>query len=237
MFCILCGNELPDQAKFCPSCGTPVLKEAEVNSDQRIGTLKGQAVGTILKVGVQKVGASVSSTQEIGTLESGGAAVGVVIGEKGSPIHIGGQQQYGDTVHGPKKVVTTGGGAHIGGNVNTGGGDFVGRDRIVQGNEIRANQISSQDLQRLFEPLMKSILEVPASNQPDALNKAEELKQEVAKGNAADDSKMGKLIDGLIGLVPSAVTGIASIFASPILGGLAGPVTQFILDKIQGKSD
>ena len=160
-------------------------------------------------------------------------------------------------------TINTGGGAYVRGNVRA-GRDFIGRDKVVHGDEVRgdkivgdkitvgdifgqgiaigrgaqatvATRISGQELQKLFEPLMKYLREVPSANQTEALKKVEELKREVAKGKTADDSKMGKLIDGLIGLVPSAVSSIASIFASPILGGLAGPVTKYMLDKIQGK--
>jgi hypothetical protein len=160
-------------------------------------------------------------------------------------------------------TIETGGGAYIRGNVST-AGDFVGRDKVVHGDEVRGDKIggdkitagdisgqgvaigrgaqatvtagiSSQGLQLLFESLMKSIREIPIANQTEALKKAEELKQEVAKGKVADDNKMAKLIEGLIGLVPSAVSGVTSIFASPILGGIAGPVTKYVLDKIQGK--
>jgi hypothetical protein len=160
-------------------------------------------------------------------------------------------------------AIDTGGGAYVAGNVRT-GGDFIGRDKVVHGDKVRGDKIggdkitvghisgegiaigrgaratvttglSGQDLHRLFEPLMKSIREMPIANQTEALKKAEDLKEEVAKGKAADDSRMGKLIDGLVDLVPSAVSGIGGIFASPVLGGLAGPVTKFVLDKIQGK--
>jgi hypothetical protein len=61
------------------------------------------------------------------------------------------------------------------------------------------------------------------------------LKVEVAKGKHADDSVVAKLVEGLVGLVPGAVAGIVSAFASPVLSGLAGPVTKYALDKIQRK--
>jgi len=31
MFCSNCGTQLPDDAKVCPSCGTPVTSENEIN--------------------------------------------------------------------------------------------------------------------------------------------------------------------------------------------------------------
>jgi hypothetical protein len=39
-------------------------------------------------------------------------------------------------------------------------------------------------------------------------------------------------VKGLVGLVPSAVSAIASAFGTPILSGVAGPVTQFVLEEL-----
>ena len=63
----------------------------------------------------------------------------------------------------------------------------------------------------------------------------EALKAEAAKGKQADDGTVAKLVDGFVQLVPSAVGAIVSAFGTPILGGIAGPVTKFVLDKIGGK--
>jgi hypothetical protein len=46
---------------------------------------------------------------------------------------------------------------------------------------------------------------------------------------------MAKLLDGMVALVPSATSAIVSAFATPILGGIAGPVTGFVLEKLRGK--
>ncbi len=48
----------------------------------------------------------------------------------------------------------------------------------------------------------------------------------------ADDGKLGKIIDGLVSLVPGADSAVVSMFATPILSGIAGPVTQFVLYKL-----
>ena len=82
---------------------------------------------------------------------------------------------------------------------------------------------------------MKFLSATPSPKKDEALKKVEALKQEVAKGKEADDNRVAKLLDGLVGLVPSAVSSVVSTFASPILGGIAGPVTKFVLDKIQGR--
>ena len=39
------------------------------------------------------------------------------------------------------RIVNTGGGAYIEGNVSTGGGDFVGRDQIIHGDQVRGDKI------------------------------------------------------------------------------------------------
>ena len=57
----------------------------------------------------------------------------------------------------------------------------------------------------------------------------------MAKGKDADDSKIAKLLDSLVELVPGAVSTVVSTFASPILAGIAGPVTKFVLERIQGE--
>jgi hypothetical protein len=46
---------------------------------------------------------------------------------------------------------------------------------------------------------------------------------------------MADIVDGLVALVPGAVGSVVSMFATPILGGIAGPVTKYVLNKIQRK--
>jgi hypothetical protein len=123
--------------------------------------------------------------------------------------------------------VDTGGGAYIDGNV-TAGGDFVGRDKITQG-------VSPRELESLFTPLLAAIArEAPADKQAAAVERVQELKAEVAKGRQAEDGKIAKIVDGLVALVPGAVSAVVSTFATPILGGIAGPVTKYVLDKLKG---
>jgi hypothetical protein len=120
-----------------------------------------------------------------------------------------------------------GGIAITGSNVNTAGGDIVGRDKI--------QHVSSHQIDDVFAPIGKVIETAGPSEKAAAKEKFRALKDEVAKGKHADDSAVAKLVEGLVGLVPGAVAGIVSAFASPVLGGLAGPVTKYVLDKIQGK--
>jgi hypothetical protein len=116
------------------------------------------------------------------------------------------------------------GGVNIsGGSVNV-GGDIVGRDKIT------GTQISSNQLDAIFRPLEEAV-----GQQPEAAQKVEALKNEAAKDKKADDGVMAKLVKGIVGLVPGAVSAVVSAFATPILGGVAGPVTKYVLDEIQGK--
>ena len=121
-----------------------------------------------------------------------------------------------------------GGGVTItGSNVNTAGGDIVGRDKI--------QHVSSHQMDDVFGPIGKVIETAGPSEKAAAEENFRGLKEEVAKGKHADDSVVAKLVEGLVGLVPSAMAGIVSAFASPVLSGIAGPVTKYVLDKIQGK--
>jgi hypothetical protein len=119
------------------------------------------------------------------------------------------------------------GGVNIqGGTVNTGGGDITGRDKIIKP-EI------PHDLEEILRPLIEAISASPQEKRTEAFAKLDELKKEAAKGEERDDSVVAKLIDGLVALVPGAASAVVSAFGTPILGGIVGPVTKFVLEKIQ----
>jgi hypothetical protein len=116
------------------------------------------------------------------------------------------------------------GGVNIsGGTVNV-SGDIVGRDKITY------TMIPKADLDRAFQPVTQAV----GQNQ-EAARKLEALKAEAARGNQADDNAMAKLVKGLIGQVPAAVSAMGLAFGSPILGGVAGPVTKWVLEEIKGE--
>ena len=119
------------------------------------------------------------------------------------------------------------GGVNISGTVGTVGGDIVGRDKI-------AGMPSPGALDDALRPLIEAIRAAPAEKRADAESKLAALKQEAAKGKSANDGAIAKLAEGLVGLVPGAASALVSAFATPILGGLVGPVTSFVLDKLRG---
>lgn len=105
---------------------------------------------------------------------------------------------------------------------------------INTGTQINSPGLSVHDLEALFAPLLAAVARLPPGQQAAAVQQVQELKTEVAKGQQADDSRIGKLVDGLAALVPGAVKTLLSTFATPILGGIAGPVTKYVLDKLKG---
>jgi hypothetical protein len=224
--------------------------QALVEVSQKIGVVKGDVVGAVVGYDVLKdIGAKIGVTQTADTVEAGASLVGAVVGNAG-PVTIGGQHHQGDNIN-------TGGGAFFGGNVHA-GGDVTGRDRVVHGDQVGGDQItagdisgtgiaigrgaqasvqqglSAADLDRLFAPLMSAVASAPPDKQVQAVQAANDLKAEVAKGDEADDSRMAALIDDLVKLVPGAVSAVISMFATPVVGGLAGNVTKFVLDRLKG---
>ena len=112
--------------------------------------------------------------------------------------------------------------------VGNGGGDIVGRDKIT-------GAPSAAELDPVLRPVIEAIGAAPAEVRAEAEAKLAALKQEAAKGKDANDGTVAKLVDGLVGLVPAAASAVVSAFTTPILGGIAGPATGFVLDKLRGK--
>jgi flagellar motor switch protein FliG len=111
----------------------------------------------------------------------------------------------------------------------TGGTSAIGRGASA----AVSSGLSPQEVERLFQPVLDTVRQAPADKLLQAVQTTDDLKKEVAKGKQADDSLVAQLIEGLAGLVPAAVSSLVTAFGSPILAGIAGPVTQYVLKKIQ----
>jgi hypothetical protein len=83
------------------------------------------------------------------------------------------------------------GGVNISGSTVHIGGDVVGRDKITN----VTTGISGDQLNQLFAPLMNALRAAPSEKQNEAMQKAEELKKEVAKGKDANDRVMAKIVE------------------------------------------
>lgn len=120
-------------------------------------------------------------------------------------------------------------GGDVGGNlVNVGGnvgGDVTGGNKTVT---------SVQNVREALAPVAMAVESAPPEKRDQAKAELAKLEAEAAKGDKADDTVMAKIIDGLVGLVPTAASAVAAAFGGPILSGIAGPVTKFVLDKFKG---
>ena len=154
----------------------------------------------------------------IGKVEAVNVGETQVIDQRGATINVGDRNE-----------INTGGGAYIGGGVNTGGGNFVGRDQTVQ------QGLGGAELAAALAPLIDAIQHAAPNpeTQAAAMREMDELKQELAKGKSANDGRVAGILDDLAKLIPGAVAAVVSAFGTPLLGGIAGPVTQFVLDRLK----
>lgn len=120
------------------------------------------------------------------------------------------------------------GGVSISGSVGSVGGDIVGRDKIL-------GVSSAMDLEGPLRALAELIRQAPTEKRSDAEIALTKLNQEISKGTKADDSLMARLIKGIVALVPTATSAVVGAFATPILAGIAGPVTKYVLDELRGE--
>ena len=119
------------------------------------------------------------------------------------------------------------GGVSISGQVGNVGGSIVGGDQIIGG--------ASKTVDTALRPVADAVAAAPPEQRAQAETHLAALKQEVAKGDKADVGVVGKLVDGLVALVPGAVSALVSAFGTPLLGAVAGPASRFVLDKLRGK--
>lgn len=138
------------------------------------------------------------------------------------------RKTYGDVVHGDKV-----GGDKVGGDKTTTGNVSGTGIAIGRGAQSNVNQVSSAaDLAKLFAPILQAVQSAAPEKREEAVTTAQALQQEAAKGKQEDDSVMAGLIEDLVGLVPGAVSAVVSAFASPILAGVVGPATRYVLRKM-----
>jgi len=116
------------------------------------------------------------------------------------------------------------GGLNVEGGNLTAGGDVIGRVKVVGIHIFRA------ELDQAFQPLADAV-----AGNDEASKQVEGLKREAAKGYDADDGALARLVKSIMALAPGALSTLLSTFAAPALGGVAGPVTKWVLSEIQFK--
>ncbi|MCB9150916.1 MAG: caspase family protein [Caldilineaceae bacterium] len=112
------------------------------------------------------------------------------------------------------------------GRIDTGGGSLTGRDST-------ARSVNAAELMQVIGPLMQAVMQASSPEQSgEALTRVQAIQAEAQKGEKADDARLAGLVDDLVKLVPGAVTAVVNAFGTPILAGVAGPVTKFVLSRL-----
>lgn len=174
-------------ARFCPNCGTPVPSSAGLRIQQDVGTVKGEVVGTVLGEGATTGGLNASTTQKVAIVEACGSVVGTIVGSEGGHVHVGGRQQYGDTVHGDQITV---------GDISGGTSVAIGRGAqatVTQG-------LGGDEIDRLFEAIHQRIEARPEDPDMDKevlTETVQKIQQEAAKGEEANPNKVERWLKTL----------------------------------------
>ena len=111
-----------------------------------------------------------------------------------------------------EKKIDTGGGAHIGGSVNTGGGKFVGRD------DYSTTGASAEEMAKAFEKIYAAIEARPNTNAQDKADlktDVKEIQAEAAKGEQASEDFLSRRLRSIEKMAPDILDVAESALAGP----------------------
>lgn len=218
MKCTHCGETLVAGANFCQYCG------AAVKAQPAEGEAKpGEATRTDIQIDVGRI--------------DGGQVIGQVNAHGDGPLHIGGEQHYGDDVQGDK--IDLGGGAYIehadtaGGDLVLGhkiGGDFVQGDKIEgdkitvtgQGGRVEVSHgLDATSLAAVFQQVSRRLDRLPEQGEIDTdelQELARRVEKEIAKGDAANPQRLKRWLEVLEKYAPSVVEILVNALLNPGAG-------------------
>ena len=127
-----------------------------------------------------------------------------------------------------KKKIDTGGGAYIGGSVNTSGGKFVGRD------DFSTTGASADEMARAFEKIYAAIEARPNTSAQDKADLKAELKEaqaEAAKGEQASEDSLSRRLRNIQRMAPGILDVAESALAGP--GAAFTAILQKVVKKIR----
>jgi len=219
-----------------------------VEVSQRIGLVSGDVVGAIVGSDVLDRIRKVSVEQDVETVGPGATMVGAVVGGSG-PVNVGGQHHHGNRID-------TGGAPYFGGNVNV-GRDFVGRDKIVHGDEITTGDITNSqvatgrgarvetsqgvggvELAAIFQAALDRVAERPPDpdvDREEIQDTVAKVRDEVAKGDAANVTKVERWLRQLLDLAPDVADVALKGLANPVAGVAAAIVA--IARRLRARPD
>lgn len=153
------------------------------------------------------------------------------------------KEQHKDVRIAPQ--VDTSGGAYVGGNINTGGGDFVGRDTIqgdiVHGDKVTVGDIvaspgvaigrgaritatqemNREELAHLFQAILDKIETLPEDpdvDKEELIYIVRRIQKEVAIGKDANPNKIERWLTTLGLMSPDVLRTTVAILANPVVG-------------------
>lgn len=234
MECTNCGEPLVPGANFCQYCGAPMkAKPAEAEAKPAASS------GPDTDIDVDRV--------------DKGQVIGRVDIHSDQPVHLGGEQHYGDDVQGDK--IDTGGGAYFADEINTGGGDFVLGDKIggdlVQGDQIGGDKITvigdrarvevshgldAASLADLFMEVNRRIERLPEQpeiEQEELKDTARRVEKEIAKGDEANPDRLKRWLEVLEKYAPEVVEIVVNTLLNP--GAGAASAIKSVLRQFAGK--
>jgi hypothetical protein len=164
------------------------------------------------------------------------------------------QEESSKTPETRSKVVDTGSGAFITGDISTGGGDFIGRDvtrGVVYGDPVSvAKSVTpAQDVQQssvittfnlatwdgilqAFEHLIEAAQGSDTANAERNVAIAGRLRDEVMRIRDADDFLVAELLETWCRQAPETTGDLLALFASPLLVEVQGPATRYVLQRL-----
>ena len=109
----------------------------------------------------------------------------------------------------PGRTINTGGGAYIEGGVNTGGGDFVGRDKITYAMPSTPDPVAFRAIRRQIAQ------EFDPDTRADLENAVARLEAEARKGPAASEARILQWLTFLSGSSPKVWRTAVDAFQDP----------------------
>lgn len=104
-------------------------------------------------------------------------------------------------------------------------------DNLSINQGLSVNELKQLD--ELFQPLKEQVQAASLDKQSEVEETVQDLHDELSKGQNANAERINTIIDGLVEMVPGALSAVVSMFANPILGALVGPATKLVLDHIK----
>ena len=149
------------------------------------------------------------------------------------------------------KKVDTGGGAYVSGGVNTGGGDFVGRDQnltannggvVIGGNVSGSNIVTGnnnvvgstvtlqeQYIQQIYQEIEKRPDTDPLDKE-DMKAAVEEIQQEDQKAEQADETFIARHLRNIQRMAPDILDVTIAMITNPVAG--FGVVAKKVAEKM-----